>query len=322
MRGQAEVSYAVGLAAADAKSDPDRTGATDYKFMSPVYYILSVATAVFLLMSAVLVSDGEAALSRLETPEEKTDTMIKGWMETLSLGLYSGASDKAYERRQLAQVAGYHRERVIVASASLAGLSVAFIAILIGLQRRGQRTFRSVILHLHGVAGVCLLVGLAAPMLTIIAQREMAVLGNVVLQFETKSILGTVRDLFAHDSFFVAILLTLFSIVVPVMKLVVSMFALGTRSGRAHDACINFLRAIGKWSMTDVFVVAILLAFLANKSNELTDARLGPGLYFFAAYGLLSMVGSMLLAKTAPMASLQWRPQAAALPEDLPPPSP
>ena len=42
--------------------------------------------------------------------------------------------------------------------------------------------------------------------------------------------------------------------------------------------------------MTDVFVVAILLAFLANKSNELTDARLGPGLYFFAAYGLLSMV--------------------------------
>ena len=299
--------------------------------MSPVYYILSIATAVFLLMSATLVSDGEAALSRLDTPEEKTDTMVKGWAETLSFGLYSGASDKARKRRQLAQVAGYHRGRVNAASAALVGLSIAFISMLAWFHYRDPPTstperifgprsqsFRTLILHLHGVAGVCLLVGLVAPMLTIIAQRDMAVLGNVVLQFETKSILGTVRDLFAHDSFFVAVLLALFSIVVPLVKLMVSMFALGTRSGRAHDACINFLRAIGKWSMTDVFVVAILLAFLANKSNQLTDARLGPGLYFFAAYGLLSMVGGSLLARTAPADSLRLPPRQKALPEDLP----
>jgi len=302
--------------------------------MSPIYYIVSIAVAVFLLLSAALVSDGEAALSRLETPEEKTDTMVKGWMETLSFGLYSGASDKARERRRMEQLAGYHRERVNTASAVLAGMSVAFIALLTWFHRRplsvhaseqsthhviGQRprTLRALILHLHGVAGVCLLVGLAAPMLTIIAQREMAVLGNVVLQFETKSILGTVRDLFAHGSVFVAVLLAFFSIAVPVVKLMVSMFALGTRSGRAHDACIRFLRAIGKWSMTDVFVVAILLAFLANKNNELTDARLGPGLYFFAAYGLLSMIGSTMLARTPPLDLAQLPSEPKALPKDL-----
>ena len=99
-----------------------------------------MAIAVFLLMSASLVSDGEAALSRLETPEEKTDTMVKGWMEALSLGLYSGASDKARKRRQLAQNAGYHRGRVNAASAGLAGLSIAFIALLIGFHRRAFRS--------------------------------------------------------------------------------------------------------------------------------------------------------------------------------------
>ncbi|MFT5172827.1 MAG: paraquat-inducible protein A [Gammaproteobacteria bacterium] len=298
--------------------------------MSPIYYILSIALAGFLLISAVLVSDGEAALSRLQTPEEKTDTMVKGWMETLSLGLYSGASDKARERTKMEQIAGYHREHVNLASAGLASLSAAFIAMLVWLHRRTfavqdrdqrQSTLRALILHVHGVAGLCLLVGLAAPMLTIIAQRDMAVLGTVVLQFETKSIIGTVRDLFAHGSVFVAGLLALFSIVVPVLKLILSMVALGTRSDRAHDACLRFLRAIGKWSMTDVFVVAILLAFLANKSNELTDAHLGPGLYFFAAYGLLSMTGSLLLAKTLPIDHLQVLTQAKALQQDNPPPS-
>lgn len=300
--------------------------------MSPVYYILSIAMAVFLLMSAALVSDGEAALSRLDTPEEKTDTLVKGWMEALSFGLYTGASDKQQARRKMAQIAGYHRERVNVASAAIGGLSLAFLVVLYWRHKQSRtvlepaqfpgqrpRSFRTLILHLHGVAGVCLMVGLAAPMLSIIAQRDMAVLGNVVLQFETKSILGTVRDLFAHGSMFVAVLLGLFSIVVPVVKLLVSMFALGTHSGRAHDACIRCLRAIGKWSMTDVFVVAVLLAFLANKSNELTDARLGPGLYFFAAYGLLSMVGTIMLARSTPGEPLRLQSSPAALPNESSP---
>jgi paraquat-inducible protein A len=253
----------------------------------------------------------------------------------LSLGLYSGASDKARERQKLEQFAGYHREHVNVASAALAGLSAAFIALLLYLHRRKpkpnseapiidqarSRSLHALVLHLHGVASVCLLVGLAAPMLTIIAQREMAVLGNVVLQFETKSIVGTVRDLFAHDSIFVAVLLALFSIAVPVLKLMVSMLALATRSGRAHDTCLRFLFAIGKWSMTDVFVVAILLAFLANTSNELTDAHLGPGLYFFTAYGLLSMIGSTLLARTSPIDYLPLFAAHKALRQDKPPPS-
>jgi len=68
---------------------------------------------------------------------------------------------------------------------------------------------------------------------------------------------------------------------------------------RQRSVMYRFTEFIGKWSMTDVFVVAVLLAFLATSGNGLTDARLGPGLYFFAAYGLLTLAGSLLLARAA-----------------------
>ena len=163
-------------------------------------------------------------------------------------------------------------------------------------RRHDARGARRLALHLHGVAALCLLVGLAAPMLTVVAQRDVAVLGTVVLQFQSKSILGTVRDLLAGGGVFVGILLALFSVAVPTGKLMVSMLALLASGAPLRAACTRLVRVIGKWSMTDVFVVAVLLAFLASGQGGLTDARLGPGLYFFAAYGLLSMVGGLLLA--------------------------
>jgi paraquat-inducible protein A len=189
---------------------------------------------------------------------------------------------------------------VNAASGAIAALSVLFLGGLAWrVRHRMPGAPRALALHVQGVAGVCLLVGLSAPMLTVVAQSEVAVLGNVVLQFEAKSILGTVRDLFIRGSAFVACLLALFSVVVPVAKLVVSLLALLAPGAGLRTACVKFVRAVGKWSMTDVFVVAVLLAFLAGGGGELTDARLGPGLYYFAADGLLSLAGGVLLARVA-----------------------
>jgi len=264
--------------------------------MSVLYYIAALVLAVTLLGSTARVSEGERALSQLDTPEEKTDTLFKEWMEGLSLGLYTGASEKAAAREEIRQILDAERERVLFTSLGLGLLSAAFLASMVAARGRDARGARRLALHVHGVAAVCLLVGLAAPMLTVIAQREVAVLGTVVLQFQSKSILGTVRDLLAGGGVFVGILLALFSVAVPVGKLMVAMLALLARGASLRAACTHFVRLIGKWSMTDVFVVAVLLAFLAAGHGALTDARLGPGLYFFACYGLLSMVGGLLLA--------------------------
>jgi len=63
---------------------------------------------------------------------------------------------------------------------------------------------------------------------------------------------------------------------------------------------LSVIDHIGKWSMTDVFVVAVLLAFLASGPGGLTRASLGVGLYFFAGYAIASQVAGHLLVHSTP----------------------
>ena len=89
----------------------------------------------------------------------------------------------------------------------------------------------------------------------------------------------------------------IFSVVVPTLKLVLSLAALVAPDSGFRRGCLKLVALVGKWSMTDVFVVAILLAFLAMDDGALTDSHLGPGLYFFAAYALLTLVGGLALTR-------------------------
>ncbi|MCB0611508.1 MAG: paraquat-inducible protein A, partial [Lewinella sp.] len=62
------------------------------------------------------------------------------------------------------------------------------------------------------------------------------------------------------------------------------------------------LRA-GKWSMADVFVVAVFLAFLAFNNMQAgieTQSRILPGMYFFMAYVLIAVGVSSLMTGTSP----------------------
>jgi uncharacterized paraquat-inducible protein A len=60
--------------------------------------------------------------------------------------------------------------------------------------------------------------------------------------------------------------------------------------------------AISKWSMADVFVIAIFIAYLAGngiqESRGLVDftATLGVGFWYFLAYCLLSILGTQVLS--------------------------
>ena len=66
----------------------------------------------------------------------------------------------------------------------------------------------------------------------------------------------------------------------------------------------RFAMALSKWSMADVFVVGVFIAFLATKaigsgegSDLLSfDAELGPGFYYFLGFCLLSVLSSALFS--------------------------
>ncbi|NIR81711.1 MAG: paraquat-inducible protein A, partial [Gammaproteobacteria bacterium] len=107
-------------------------------------------------------------------------------------------------------------------------------------------------------------------------------LGRVVLQYESKGIITTIHKLHLVGNYFLAALLFVFSVLLPVLKIVLSIAALGLGHSRTRRTSVLLVKAIGRWSMTDVFVVAVLLAFLTAETAQLTDASVGPGLYFFA----------------------------------------
>ena len=63
----------------------------------------------------------------------------------------------------------------------------------------------------------------------------------------------------------------------------------------------KFEKAIGKWSMADVFVIAIMVAYLAAVASKDMDelfsleAEFSSGFYYFLGYCLLSILASQLL---------------------------
>ena len=57
------------------------------------------------------------------------------------------------------------------------------------------------------------------------------------------------------------------------------------------------LHYLGKWSMTDVFVVAVMVAFLSANQSQTTQATIGVGLYYFATHALLAIIAGLVAPK-------------------------
>lgn len=126
--------------------------------------------------------------------------------------------------------------------------------------------------------------------------------GTVQVYHERRSILGTVRELAGHGHWFVAFLIMLFSVLVPVAKGTLLAYSHLGVTNPAKARAFAMANAISKWSMADVFVIAVFVAYLAanatQNSDEIVrfDAHFGAGLYWFSAYCLLSIASAALLS--------------------------
>lgn len=123
------------------------------------------------------------------------------------------------------------------------------------------------------------------------------------------SILGTVDDLWSRDKVIVALLIFLFSIVFPATKMILYFIMLNFEKYRPKIYVL--LSHLAKWSMADVFVVGILLTYMATGretqhigSHQLNimgmnigidlklkmASQLMQGYYYFLASCLLSIM--------------------------------
>ena len=133
-----------------------------------------------------------------------------------------------------------------------------------------------------------LIPGLLQPLLTITASIEMLGIKRELFT-ETRSIIQTVRSLHESGNNFVAGLILLFSIVVPFAKGSALLVALALRDEANRLRIRRFIDSVSKWSMADVFVVGVYVAFLSAKATDNLDAEIHRGFYYFTAYCLVSI---------------------------------
>lgn len=146
----------------------------------------------------------------------------------------------------------------------------------------------------------CLYPGITEPLLQIQVIAKLPIVGSLELYNETQSIVESIRALWQSNNRLVAFLILLFSIVVPVLKALLLFGALLLKTSPTKARLISFVRFIGKWSMADVFVVSVFMAFLATQSNDFLEAILHPGFYYFLSYCLISIAASLFIRPAEP----------------------
>lgn len=143
--------------------------------------------------------------------------------------------------------------------------------------------------------------GLVGDMATIVI-NNLKVSGSIVAFDKTRSILGTVRDLFEGGNALVALLIVTFSVLVPVFKGFVTLITLLDIKPLTQSRLALFSSAISKWSMADVFVIAIFVSYLAaigiKEDTGLVsfNSTLGSGFYYFLGYCVVSILASQFIA--------------------------
>jgi uncharacterized paraquat-inducible protein A len=172
-------------------------------------------------------------------------------------------------------------------------------------------------LLLNIIAIALFIPGISQPMLSlsmeVIANAGASSLSSQLLNKEL-SLLATINELYTDDRLLVASLILVFSIVIPLIKTSLITLAFYLKNSLRAQQLVSFVNMIGKWSMADVFVVAVFLAVFSTNHAETmnqhqlslfgfkldimmssaTVSNIGVGFYYFTAYCIVSLIGTQL----------------------------
>jgi len=226
-----------------------------------------------------------ASLVAKMSPRALAEFQVREWAHKLSLGLYKNKKRQKLERLKRRSLA-YKEKSIKMMQYSMLLMGGVLLCYFI-LSLRAFTFFTAV------GAGIMLLFGLYAPILMVTIHKEVEYLGDVVLSFESKGVLGSVEKLFATGDSVVAGVILLFSVIIPALKIISMMFVSLFMKNRFAHGIVVFFKHIGKWSMVDVFVVATFLVYLTTNKGDVSRAEIEVGLYFFLAYVMISMLVSL-----------------------------
>ena len=224
-----------------------------------------------------------------KSAKKQAEFTVQEWAETLSLGYYK--NEKKSAREQIEQQRQIDKEKAVkYTTYAMMTLGVILLSFFI----LGVRLF-TFFGSLSAI--VVLYFGLLTPILMVTLHKEVEYIGDVVFSFESKSVLGSVVKLWESGDIIVAMVILLFSVLIPLIKTLSLMLVSIVVESRLAHGIVKFFKMIGKWSMVDVFVVATLLVYLTGSSSDVSHAEVQVGIYFFLAYVIVSMLVSLSAEK-------------------------
>lgn len=236
-----------------------------------------------------------------------------------------GEDDRVEEKGQDAEVVKVEMGRNLRSAHLQAGLWVLWAALFLVFSRWYTRKFADSGWFKMGlllVALACLFPGLTAPMLEISAyendlkipikiktsffsldiDKTQVFDGEMYFYYQSKSVIELIGLLFRQQNWVVGVSILLFSVVIPTGKTSLLLWSIVARKTPRNRALKWLMLKAGKWSMADVFVAGVFLAFLAFNNMQTgiaTQSSILPGMYFFLAYVVLSVSVSGLETKFA-----------------------
>jgi len=268
--------------------------------------------------------------------------LAKNKLEDLSQGIYDSSKeadqktlDSIYQRYHLDSDSAFQKytdtnlpilQRNTYTYTYVILVVVLLVVGLWYLLRKQRHLYVSFYILSICIALVLLLVGLTTAMIDIDARinslnfellGETVSFKNQVIFFQSKSILDVVRILIAtgkYDSIFVGILILVFSILFPIAKLFSTGISLLSQRKWGKNKYIHYFAfQSGKWSMADVTVVAIFMAYIgfngiltsqmgylnvhsdAFTSIATNQTSLQPGYIIFVTFVLFGLTLSQIL---------------------------
>lgn len=178
---------------------------------------------------------------------------------------------------------------------------------------------------------VLLVVGSMVPIIEVDARMtsldlqlmgEHIIFENQVLFYQSKSIVGIVGALMGQnkpDTIVVGVLIMLFVLVLPLLRLVAKgIYVLSTKKFARHPVIKYLTFELEKWDMADVMVVGVIMTYIGlngilksqlsslnittNSLRVITDngTSLQPGYFIFAGYVVFSIILSIILKRVSP----------------------
>jgi paraquat-inducible protein A len=131
------------------------------------------------------------------------------------------------------------------------------------------------------LAGGLLIAGWTLPIMTV---------ERLLFLSQEISILQGVGELWGEGEIFLAVIIAAFSIVLPTIKLALALLLWyrGEVGGVTLLRHLGWIELAGRWSMLDVFVVA--LTVVAIEVSLIDEVTVHPGIYVFTGAIVLSLV--------------------------------